>query len=165
MQAYLIVEEGGDYDDHYEHVLGVCMDRDRAQIHCDDFTRIQKNRVELAEKLYEFHDSWIKEHSGERCSAQEYVEVPRWPAGLAEKYITLEMREERERLNKRNQEISAENVEADKPWLAAMEEARQRFLDGRELEYCQDLIQEARKIEWFNAPERTYTVKEAPLRT
>lgn len=128
-KIFVVVKTGGDYDAYFHTNYAAFFKR-------PDAKQYIKNQIYFKQKTY-------KEHIILADFATEYyklnhfprspqrLEFPRWPKGLAESYITKEMRKERDDILKKNQENSkAHNVEV-AAFTAKMLKAQQAFAEEK----------------------------------
>lgn len=106
-KIYIIELITGDYDIS-DYPIGFVEDEEIAKnliIHLNKLNEIAKS---ILENLYNYVNNVIQP-SVEKEEMEKFPVIPKWPAGLSEKEITKEMRDERTNLSKLQIEIQERN--------------------------------------------------------
>ena len=117
-------------------------------------TKHMNEVCELAEKykslIREYHLSIIDTTPKEEM--EKVPEYPRWPAGIPQKLITKEMRDERERIKKEAMEIQKRNDEKSKKFYDLINKSIREYKDT--LNLSKNILEEmdvdyVRGYDWF----------------
>lgn len=103
---YLIYDNPSDYES-WPSVIGFTLTEEAAKEKVEELTKEYIEANEWIEKMHakrkEFRDS-IPELEYEKD-----LKIPRWPAGMKQEDITVEMRKERENIQGKNEMINSRN--------------------------------------------------------
>jgi hypothetical protein len=132
-KVFVIFENYDDYESQ-PYAIGFTDSRESADAVCAKLDSYLKIANEVGEKAREFvkliYDEDLGLESGENW--------PKWPAGIHQKDITVEMREERDLIKKENDEKNKRNFVKTSDQRNRIENAVVEFIDG--LDYDEDLM-------------------------
>jgi hypothetical protein len=108
---YLVVSSGGEYEDRWHHNEAATHDLDKAK---SEVKRLEEEQVAynlLVDQIAEHSGNFYKQHPIEY---KQTMDVPRWPAGIAQTSITPQTRSERDWIKKQNEEAIQRNRKKNK---------------------------------------------------
>lgn len=103
-EIFLIYVDYNDWDTESGQI-GFVNSKEDAIAMCEKFGKFYETTREVSEEVQKkVKHLWEKDYD-----AEEGSDWPKWPAGIAKKDITVEMREERDSIKKENELISERN--------------------------------------------------------
>jgi len=103
-------------DDHYvdpSWTIGYIEHELTAKTYCDNWNVIQKTAIEYYDM---FNDETREEYKDVSEATWDWIDVPKWKAGIHQDEITFEMRAERNRIKALNERISERNNRITERW-------------------------------------------------
>lgn len=106
-KIYLLVASGGAYEDAWEKVE--LASKDKSKLESEQVKRegLRDFCKEAIKKIESFVDDWNSVNN--MTSLEELADVPKWPSGLDQRFITKEMKAERQTLVQFNKDVLARN--------------------------------------------------------
>jgi len=136
-------------------------DPQEAQIEADRLTATRKRIIENRKLVTEFTRQWNEQNPLDTSGLPEQKDIPKWPAGIAQKDITTSMRAERDEIKAHNDNASNLWLDRRNQWWAKRADAinayaRTLVSDPEELKAITDLYGYGYDYDEFNPS--TYSV-------
>ncbi len=129
-KVFLVNKFGGEYEDRYDYVVAIFYDEEKAKEYIVERREKLAKKIEDIEAVKAFETEYINTHPYLKYEGPETKNWPRWPAGTRECDITVEMREERDRIKRENEAIGEEKTRLRKIWSDAFDVAQREFINS-----------------------------------
>jgi hypothetical protein len=134
MDNMFVIFENYDEWESQPHAIGFADSKESADAVCTKLDSYHKTAKEVGEKAREF----VKPIYDEDLGLESGENWPKWPAGIPQKDITVEMRAERDLIKFENDEKHKRNSVKTGDQRNRIEKAVVEFIDG--LDYDEDLM-------------------------
>lgn len=121
--AYILQVSGGQYDAAYTSNVAVSRNLRKIELLKTELERKRDLIVDIYNKTSKHSREWDEANPFDHEAQEQTLAVPKWPAGLDQRLITQDMRDERNTIKNINEGICVRNSARSQAWVDRYHEA------------------------------------------